>query len=81
MKSIIFWDMTPCSLLSFNRCSSETSVETQWTTQSHIPEDDTLLLLCLFFVTDIFVEVLCTFLVFQLSVAGFAHFSCYSIVK
>jgi hypothetical protein len=20
MKSIIFWDMTPCSLLSFNRC-------------------------------------------------------------
>jgi hypothetical protein len=70
LRSIIFWDMTPCSPLSFNRlleehiasillarcftepifstlkmgaiCSSETSVETQRTTQLHIPEDDTL---------------------------------------
>jgi hypothetical protein len=55
MKSIIFWDMTPCSLLSFIRrfgwtyclnmeeiCSSERSVETQQTTRRHIPEDDTL---------------------------------------
>jgi hypothetical protein len=30
MKSIIFWDMTPCS------------VATQQTTRRHIPEDDTL---------------------------------------
>jgi hypothetical protein len=74
MKSIIFWVMTPCSPLSFDRrfgetyrlhlatClfagfselisstlkmeaiySSETSVETQWTTRRYIPEDDTLL--------------------------------------
>jgi hypothetical protein len=83
MKSIIFWDMTPCSPLSVNRrfggtyrlrlqgrrnmfskkpasklatcflaeltsstmkmdaiCSSETSVDTQRTTRSHIPEND-----------------------------------------
>jgi hypothetical protein len=55
LKSIIFWDMKPCSLLS---CwfaepisstlkmeaisSSETSGATQRTTWRHIPEDDTL---------------------------------------
>jgi hypothetical protein len=34
MKSIIFWDMTPCGPLSW--------VETQRTTRRHIPEDDNL---------------------------------------
>jgi hypothetical protein len=58
IKCIIFWHMTPCSPLSFNRrfgglsppstlkmeaiYSSETSVDTQRTTRRHIPEDDTL---------------------------------------
>jgi hypothetical protein len=52
MKSIIFWDMTlACwffaelisSTLKMEAvCSSGTSVETQRTTQRHIPEDDTL---------------------------------------
>jgi hypothetical protein len=72
MKSIIFWDMMPCSPLSVNQrfrgtyhrwqagatcmlaelissalkmeaiCSSETSVDSQRTTQCHIPEDDTV---------------------------------------
>jgi hypothetical protein len=39
MKSIIFWDMT---LKMEAIRSSETSGATQWTTQRHIPEDDTL---------------------------------------
>jgi hypothetical protein len=57
MKSILFWDMMTCSLLSSNRrCGgtyrlhlqgryvfSETSVATQQTTRRHIPEEDTLL--------------------------------------
>jgi hypothetical protein len=60
MKNIIFWDVTPCSLLRCHLvtwwfllkcsstlkmeaiCSSETSVASQQTTRSHIPEDDTL---------------------------------------
>jgi hypothetical protein len=58
MKSIIFWDVTPCSLppayllvlaeiiystLKMEAiCSSETSVATQQTTRRHISEDDTL---------------------------------------
>jgi hypothetical protein len=57
MKSVVFWDMTPCSplcsllvgLLDFSStlkmealCSSETSVATQQTTRHHIPEDYTL---------------------------------------
>jgi hypothetical protein len=45
IKSIIFWDITPC--ISSTRKmevmrSSETSVDTQRTTQRHIPEDGTL---------------------------------------
>jgi hypothetical protein len=77
MKSIIFWDMTPCSLLSVNRRFGGTyrlhlqgrrnkfgkkpaskqvaslSVDTQWTTRRHIPEDDTLVFFCqkLYFTT------------------------------
>jgi hypothetical protein len=58
MKSIIFWDMTPCSRRNRFRkpisstlkmeaiCSSETSVETQRDTRRHIPENDTLLYAC-----------------------------------
>jgi hypothetical protein len=42
MKSINFWDTTPCSTLSVNRCSSETSVVTQRTTRRYIPEFGTL---------------------------------------
>jgi hypothetical protein len=55
MKSIIFWDMTPCAtclltgVLNYSSTlkmeairSSETSGTTQWTTRHHIPEDDTL---------------------------------------
>jgi hypothetical protein len=42
MKSIIFWDLTPCSSLSCTRRSSEMSGATQRTTRRHIPEDDTL---------------------------------------
>jgi hypothetical protein len=42
MKSIIFWDMTPCSPLSCIRSSSETSGATLRTTRRRIPEDDTL---------------------------------------
>jgi hypothetical protein len=58
MKSIIFWDVTPCSLppacllvlaemisstLKMEAiCSSETPVTTQQTTRRHIQEDDTL---------------------------------------
>jgi hypothetical protein len=42
MKSIIFWDMTPCSSLSCTRRFGGTSGATQRTTQCHIPEDDTL---------------------------------------
>jgi hypothetical protein len=42
MKSTIFWDITPCSPLSVNRCSSETLVDTQRTTWRYIPEDGTL---------------------------------------
>jgi hypothetical protein len=42
LKSIIFWDITPCSPLSCTRRSSETSGTTQRTTRRHIPEDDTL---------------------------------------
>jgi hypothetical protein len=42
LKSIIFWDMTPCSLLSFTLRSSETSGATRRNTRRHIPEDDTL---------------------------------------
>jgi hypothetical protein len=36
-KSIIFWDMTPCT-----RHSSETSGTNLRTTRHHIPKDDTL---------------------------------------
>jgi hypothetical protein len=42
LKSTIFWDMTPCSLLSFNRRFGGTyrlHPETQWTTRRYIPED------------------------------------------
>jgi hypothetical protein len=61
MKSINFWDITPCSPLSFSLlaccfladlissilkmeaiCSSETSVESQWTKRRYIPEVDTV---------------------------------------
>jgi hypothetical protein len=42
MKSIIFWDVAPCSPLSSTLRSSETSGATQRTTLRHIPEDDTL---------------------------------------
>jgi hypothetical protein len=42
MKSIIFWDMTPCSTLSCTRRIGGTSGATQRTTRRHIPEDDTL---------------------------------------
>jgi hypothetical protein len=50
LKSILFWDMTPCSaLLNYSTTlkmeairSSETSGTTQRTTQRHIPEEDTL---------------------------------------
>jgi hypothetical protein len=38
LKSIIFWDMTPCSPLSFNLRFGGTLR----TTRRHIPEDDTL---------------------------------------
>jgi hypothetical protein len=52
MKSIIFWDMMPCSLLSCNRrfggtyrlhllCRRNNSASKQ-TTRRNIPEDDTL---------------------------------------
>jgi hypothetical protein len=44
-ESIIFWDMTPCSLSTLKMeaiCSSETSIVTQRTTRRHIPENDTL---------------------------------------
>jgi hypothetical protein len=37
MKSMIFWDMTPCSLLRCNRRFGGTQ-----TTRRHIPEDDTV---------------------------------------
>jgi hypothetical protein len=43
MKSIIFWDMTPCSPLKVNWCSSEKSVDFQRTTRRYIPEESTLL--------------------------------------
>jgi hypothetical protein len=52
MKSIIFWichllprwlaEPISSTLKMEAICSSETSVETQWTTGHHIPEDDTL---------------------------------------
>jgi hypothetical protein len=42
LKSIFFWDMTPCSVLSGTRRSSKTSGTTQRTTRRHIPEEDTL---------------------------------------
>jgi hypothetical protein len=42
LKSIFFWDMTPCSALSCTRRSSETSGTSQRTTRRHIPEEDTL---------------------------------------
>jgi hypothetical protein len=58
INSIIFWDMTPCSLLQLANCllakiisstlkmeaicSSEASVGAQQTTRRHIPEDNTL---------------------------------------
>jgi hypothetical protein len=42
MKSIIFWDMAPCSPLSCTRRFGGMSGATQQTTWRHIPEDDTL---------------------------------------
>jgi hypothetical protein len=42
MKSIFFWDMTPCSAKMEEIRSSETSGTTQGTTRRHIPEEDTL---------------------------------------
>jgi hypothetical protein len=42
LKSIFFWDMTPCSALSGTWRSSETSGTTQHTTWLHVPEEDTL---------------------------------------
>jgi hypothetical protein len=42
MKSIIFWDMTPCSPYFCTRLSSETSGKNIRTTRRHIPEDGTL---------------------------------------
>jgi hypothetical protein len=42
MKSIIFWDMTPCSVLSGTRRFGGTSDTTLRNTRRHIPEEDTL---------------------------------------
>jgi hypothetical protein len=42
LKSIFFWDMTPCSALSGTRRFGGTSGTTQGTTRRHIPEEDTL---------------------------------------
>jgi hypothetical protein len=53
MKSTVFCDIMPCSLLKFKRrfggkckmeaiCSSETSVDCQRTSQRYIPEDRSL---------------------------------------
>jgi hypothetical protein len=48
MKSIFFWDMTPCSALSGTRRFGGTyrlhlqGCTTQRTTRRHIPEEDTL---------------------------------------
>jgi hypothetical protein len=41
MKSVNFWDITPCSPLSTD-ASEETSVDTQRTARRYIPEADTL---------------------------------------
>jgi hypothetical protein len=44
VKCVIFWDMTPCSLIIFTlkmeaSCSSEAFVTIYQTTRGHIPED------------------------------------------
>jgi hypothetical protein len=45
LKSIFFWDMTPCTALSGTRRVGGTSGTTQRTTRRHITEEDTLQLL------------------------------------
>jgi hypothetical protein len=42
LKSIFFWDMTPCSALSGTRRFGGTYLLHLRTTRRHIPEEDTL---------------------------------------
>jgi hypothetical protein len=42
LKSSVFWDIMPCSLLKVSWCSSETSVDFQWTAWHYISENRTL---------------------------------------